>query len=44
MIITRHIIFLGLLLIIGCEKSYSNPIELLIINSSNVWGETEPCG
>ena len=42
--IFRYTILLLSILIVGCEKSYSKPIEFLIINSSNVWGETEPCG
>ena len=44
MVIIRYIIFSILLLLIGCEQSYSHPVEFLVINSSNVWGETEPCG
>ena len=40
----RNILLTLLLVLVGCENSYSLPIEFTIINSSDVWGETEPCG
>ena len=39
-----RVIFILIILLVGCEKSYSLPINFTIIHSSNVWGETEPCG
>ena len=29
---------------VNSEKSVFKPFDFTIINSSNVWGETEPCG
>ena len=39
-----RIIYILIILLVGCNKSYSLPIDFTIIHSSSVWGETEPCG
>ena len=44
---TTRFIFLFLLFLFGCESSYSSsytPLEFVIIHSSNIRGEAEPCG
>ena len=39
-----RLIYISVIILAGCNKSYSLPIDFTIIHSSSVWGETEPCG
>ena len=39
-----RVIYLLIVLLAGCNQSYSLPMDFTIIHSSSVWGETEPCG
>ena len=39
-----RLIYISVIILAGCNKSYSLPIDLTILHSSSVWGETEPCG